>query len=237
MEENKVDASLEQSDNKTTAEGENNSGGEGQQRERKVREPREPREPRESRNREPKEIVETRISGTVKWYNVRDGYGFINRDSNNVDYFIHFSGIGIANPDHWQRSLEDGEKVLFDISKGNEKGKEAVNVTGPDGGQVQGSRFALDRTRKPPKYILRGWQVPPKFLRGRRQNSGEDGEDKDHRRRRSETYEEANGEQKTSKKRSQKQRRRRQNKNDEEGKNGQEPQSENENRDEKTRKP
>ena len=34
----------------------------------------------EKENEEPKEIVATKVCGTVKWFNVKSGYGFINRN-------------------------------------------------------------------------------------------------------------------------------------------------------------
>ena len=32
-----------------------------------------------SSEEEPKEVVATKVCGTVKWFNVKSGYGFINR--------------------------------------------------------------------------------------------------------------------------------------------------------------
>ncbi|GAH29898.1 unnamed protein product [marine sediment metagenome] len=60
--------------------------------------------------------------GTVKWFDDRKGYGFIERE-NGEDVFVHFSNIGGEG----FRSLEQGEKVSFDVQEG-ERGLQAVNV-------------------------------------------------------------------------------------------------------------
>jgi CspA family cold shock protein len=60
--------------------------------------------------------------GTVKWFNAEKGYGFIEREGR-ADVFVHFSAI----QGDGYRSLEDGQRVEFDVAPGR-KGEEAQNV-------------------------------------------------------------------------------------------------------------
>ncbi len=60
--------------------------------------------------------------GTVKWFNADKGYGFIERESGE-DVLVHFlaiQGVGTC-------SLEEGERVSFDVTKGP-KGLRAGHV-------------------------------------------------------------------------------------------------------------
>ena len=61
--------------------------------------------------------------GTVKWFNAKKGFGFLERD-NGDDVFVHFSAIQTDG----FRTLNEGDKVKFDIVDG-EKGPSAANVT------------------------------------------------------------------------------------------------------------
>jgi cold shock protein len=63
-----------------------------------------------------------REKGTVKWFNGAKGYGFIQR-STGEDVFVHFSAI----QENGYRSLNEGETVEFDLTKGP-KGFQAANV-------------------------------------------------------------------------------------------------------------
>jgi CspA family cold shock protein len=62
-------------------------------------------------------------SGTVKWFNAEKGYGFITQ-AGGEDVFVHFKAI---NGDGF-KSLDEGQKVEFDVVKGP-KGLQAANVT------------------------------------------------------------------------------------------------------------
>mgnify|MGYP006147040773 CR=1 FL=1 len=64
-----------------------------------------------------------RKTGTVKWFDTKKGYGFIELEGNK-DVFVHFSAI----TEEGYKSLRDGQAVEFDVE--NEDGKDkAKNVT------------------------------------------------------------------------------------------------------------
>ena len=69
------------------------------------------------------ETTSVEEAGTVKWFNVQKGFGFIVREGGGKDAFVHASVLersGIP-------TLNEGQRVLIDIAEGR-KGPEAVRV-------------------------------------------------------------------------------------------------------------
>lgn len=58
-------------------------------------------------------------TGTVKFFNVSKGFGFIVVDGSSQELFVHVTGL--------VDQIRDGDKVTFDEQEGK-KGLNAVNV-------------------------------------------------------------------------------------------------------------
>lgn len=81
----------------------------------------------------------TRITGRVKWFNSKAGYGFITACEGELadkDIFVHYSSIK-SDAAHY-KYLTQGEYVEFSLTKPtNEKHEfHAVDVTGVKGGPI-----------------------------------------------------------------------------------------------------
>jgi CspA family cold shock protein len=68
------------------------------------------------------EEVNTVASGTVKWFDAKKGFGFIQQDEGG-DVFVHHSAIEMPG----FKTLAEGDRVSFDVEKG-QKGPAAKNV-------------------------------------------------------------------------------------------------------------
>ena len=65
-------------------------------------------------------------SGIVKWFDARKGYGFITRDDDSSDVFVHFSVIESSDDEF--KVIYEGDKVEFEITDGD-KGPQASSLT------------------------------------------------------------------------------------------------------------
>lgn len=63
-------------------------------------------------------------SGTVKFFNMDKGFGFIRPDDGTKDVFVHISAVERSG----LRGLEEGQKVNFELQP-DKKGPKAVNLT------------------------------------------------------------------------------------------------------------
>jgi CspA family cold shock protein len=62
--------------------------------------------------------------GTVKWFNAQKGYGFIQPEDGSKDVFVHVSAVersGIG-------SLNEGQRLSFDLERGQQGKTSAVNL-------------------------------------------------------------------------------------------------------------
>lgn len=68
--------------------------------------------------------METRMTGTVKWFSNAKGFGFITPQNGEKDCFVHYSSIEGSG----FRTLSEGERVEFEVVQ-DDKGPAAKNVT------------------------------------------------------------------------------------------------------------
>jgi len=58
-------------------------------------------------------------TGTVKWFNVQKGFGFIQPDNGGTDAFVHISAVERAG----MYDLREGQKVSFELVADKRSGK------------------------------------------------------------------------------------------------------------------
>jgi cold shock protein len=62
--------------------------------------------------------------GTVRWFNIQKGYGFIHPDGGGGDVFVHISAVersGLA-------TLQENQKVSFEVETGRDGKTSAENL-------------------------------------------------------------------------------------------------------------
>lgn len=57
--------------------------------------------------------------GTVKWFNVQKGFGFLEVEGGGKDAFVHISAVERAG----LKDLREGQKVEFELVADNRSGK------------------------------------------------------------------------------------------------------------------
>ena len=63
------------------------------------------------------------IKGTVKWFNGKKGFGFIEREDKEKDVFCHANAVKNAG----MKFINEGDKLEFELEDGP-KGPSAVNL-------------------------------------------------------------------------------------------------------------
>ncbi len=66
---------------------------------------------------------EALLSGNVKWFNDKKGFGFIEKEEGG-DVFVHYSSINMTG----FKTLTEGDRVNFEVEESN-RGPAARNVT------------------------------------------------------------------------------------------------------------
>lgn len=61
-------------------------------------------------------------TGTVKWFNLTKGFGFIQPDDGGQDVFVHISAVERAG----LRDLRDGQKISYEVVADRRSGKSSA---------------------------------------------------------------------------------------------------------------
>ncbi len=64
-------------------------------------------------------------TGTVKWFNPKKGFGFIQPSDGSQDAFVHISAVERAG----LSTLNEGQKVEYDLAPGRDGKTAADNIT------------------------------------------------------------------------------------------------------------
>ncbi|WP_435416943.1 cold-shock protein [Parerythrobacter aurantius] len=67
-------------------------------------------------------------TGTVKFFNIDKGYGFIAPDDGSADSFVHITAVQAAG----MTSLDKDQRLNFDVEQGRNGKESAVNLSAAD---------------------------------------------------------------------------------------------------------
>jgi cold shock protein len=65
---------------------------------------------------------QTMKTGTVKWFTLQKGYGFIHPDDGSPNIFVHISAVQSAG----LSDLKEGQRVIFEIERDERTGSESA---------------------------------------------------------------------------------------------------------------
>ena len=65
------------------------------------------------------------FAGTVKWFNRKRGFGFIEPDGGGDDAFVHISAVEQSG----LTSLDEGQKVDYELAEGRNGKMAAQNIS------------------------------------------------------------------------------------------------------------
>ncbi len=68
--------------------------------------------------------TQQRLTGTIKWYNRKQGFGFVAPDAGGEDIFIHHSALRQGRQEH----IDEGDRIAFSVEQ-RQKGPSAVDVS------------------------------------------------------------------------------------------------------------
>ena len=63
------------------------------------------------------------LTGKVKWFNPKKGYGFVDQDDDEKDMFLHITALQKANIS----VLNEGDKISYDVEDENGR-QSATNI-------------------------------------------------------------------------------------------------------------
>lgn len=67
-------------------------------------------------------------TGTVKFFNIDKGYGFIQPDDGSNDSFVHITAVQAAG----MTTLDKDQRLNFDVEQGRNGKESAINLSAAD---------------------------------------------------------------------------------------------------------